>query len=347
MPFPLDPVRLRRSLSWWFVVTVVACCVPSVARANVVRTENAPNADPTGQLSISPGRIEPDVQPGVRTTRKITLFNDRSDEIDVSVIPTDLGQSSDPRNVAQRVENGEFGAGEWLTPEITDIRMKPFEQVDFLVVIDPPLDASVGTSLAGLAIDSSIATGAIGTANEPEDSTAPILLAEGLLQIFLNVPGPVEHKLRIVDVDLRDKFIFGSQRFAIWNVTFANDGTVNEHVDGRVDVQSIFGNAAHSERIKDYIVLRGAKRTVRVVWSDIPAVGAFTATAKVHGDDAARIEQSSERLVIFPWWLGVVLGVAILGPFLYLWWRRRQDWRRYLAEEEWDASPDDDPTLAR
>ncbi|MBC7632032.1 hypothetical protein [Aeromicrobium sp.] len=346
MPFLLDPTRVRCTLGSWLVLCLVAACgAPAPASANVVRTQNPPNTDPTGQLSISPGRIETDVQPGVRTTQKITLVNDSDQEIDVSVIATDLGQSSDPRNVAQRVEKGEFGAGSWLTPEITDFRMKPFELVAFLVVIDPPTDATVGTSLGGLAIDSSIASGAIGTANEPEGATAPILLAEGLLQIFLTVPGDVDHKLRIVDVDLRDKYVFGSQRFAIWNVTFANAGTVNEHVAGRVDITSVFGNAAHSEKIDDYVVLRGARRTVRVVWSDIPAIGAFTATAKVHGDNADRIEASSERLVIFPWWLIVILLVAVLAPFLYLWWRRRQDWRQYLAEDAWDA--EDDPTLAR
>ena len=328
-PFAIPSARHLQAL----LVLTLLLVMPAQARAEVKRTVLPASTDPTGHLNISPGRYEHDVTPGTRQVFQVELLNDNDQAIDVSVDATDLGQSTDPHNVASRVEGGEFGAGDWLTPEVRDLRLLPFERVRFNVVVDPPVDAPVGTSLAGVAIDSTLADGSIGT----RDATGNYL-AEGLIQVFLTVPGPVSHKLRITDVKVRDKFVFGSQRFAVWDVTFRNDGTVNEHVNGSVDVNSIFGNSAYHSRIRELIVLRGATRTTRVVWNDLPWVGAFSATAKVRGDDARQVEASSGRVVVFPWWLGVLLAVVILGPFLFLWWRRRQDWKQFLEEDDWSES---------
>ncbi|MCW2949216.1 MAG: hypothetical protein JWN41_229, partial [Thermoleophilia bacterium] len=261
---PIDHIPAHRSLCrrtplTTLIVAIACCCVaPQSAAARVVHIQHDVNNTPTGHLIISPGRFEHDVVPGVRTTVKVTLLNDNETPIDVSVEPTDLGQSTDPRGIAQRVEHGEFGAGDWITSEVGDIRMAPFEELQFLAVVDPPVDAAVGSNLAGLAIDSTDAVGAIGT----HDANG-IYLSEGLIQLFMTVPGDVRHKLTISSVEVRDKFVFGAHRFAVWDVTFHNGGTVNEHVAGKVDVRSIFGNSAHSEPINDLIVLRGATRTER------------------------------------------------------------------------------------
>lgn len=335
-------VRTGRTLISLLTALIAVLAYAGTAHAEVVRTQRAASDDSAKHLTISPGRLEQDVVPGQRTTFKVTLYNDNDTPVDISVSGVDLGQSSDPRGVASKVEDGEFGAGDWLTSEVSDIRLNGFEQVEFLVVIDPPADAAVGTNLGGVSIQSAPAEGPIGI----EGPTA-LLLPEGIIQVFLTVPGPVEHKLQITDVRERDKFIFGSQRFAVWDVTFRNDGTVNEHATGNVQIRSLFGNSAHTERITDLIVLRGATRTTRVVWNDIPPFGAFTAVAKVRGDDAKSVERSSARLVIFPWWLAVLLLAVVVFPFVFLWWRRRQDWRHYLDDEEWDPEADEDPSLVR
>jgi hypothetical protein len=313
--------------------------VPTMAAAEVVREQGSPSAEPTGRLFISPGRIEEDVEPGVRTTLGITLTNDSEDPFDVSLRPTDIGATADPRNVASQVEDGEFGAGDWLVPEVSVLRIEPFETVTFDLVVDAPLSAPIGTNLAGLIVDSTVAEGPVGT----EDSDS-IFRVEGLIQIFLTVPGPVEYDLRIVDVDVRDKAIIGGQRFAVWDVTFQNNGTVNEHVTGTVAIKSLFGNTAHRENINDLIVLRGAKRTTRVVWRDLPWIGAFTPEVRVRGDNAEKQTATGERVVIFPWWLPIALAMSILLPAIWLWWRRRQEWRYYLDEEGLDDESEEDGT---
>ncbi len=308
---------------------------PADAAATVEREFNSPNDDATGLLLISPVRIERDVEPGVRFTEKIVLTNDSDSEIDITLSGTDLGTSSDPFSIAAKTEDGEFGAGDWIEPEITDLRLAPWEKVSFELRINPPLDAPVGTNLGALSVDTTVATGAIGT-GDFEGS----FRVESLVQLFLTVPGPVEHKLRIKDVDVRDALVTGSQRFAVWDVTFSNQGTVNEHVSGTVDIKSMFGNSVHRVRIEELIVLRGAERTVRVVWNDVPWVGAFTPTVRVRGDDARPVRATGERVVVFPWWLPIVIGLLVVMPIGWLWWRRRQEWKLYLDDDTWDEYPE-------
>ncbi|MCW2925408.1 MAG: hypothetical protein JWM98_2812 [Thermoleophilia bacterium] len=314
---------------------------PPGASATVVRKAGTPSANPSGLLNIAPGRIEEDVQPGVRKTLRVRLTDDSEQPFDVSMRGTDVGPSSDPHSVASEAENGEFGAGDWLVPEVVNLRLQPFETVEFDVVVDPPDDAPVGTNLAGLIVQSTVADGPIGTA----DSTSSFRV-DGLIQIFLTIPGPVDHDLQVTDVRLRDSLVLGRHRFAVWDLTFRNRGTVNEHVSGRARVRSIFGNSPYSMQLNDLLVLRGGTRTTRVVWRDLPWVGAFRLEARMRGDDARPLNRESERMYILPWWLPVVLVLSILLPFVYLWWRRRREWRMYLDDEGDVHGFEDDDGLA-
>ncbi|MCB0879818.1 MAG: hypothetical protein KDC46_12670 [Thermoleophilia bacterium] len=304
----------------------------TTADAAVERKILGPNDEPSGLVIVSPFRIEEDVQPGVRKTIQMTLTNDSDKEVDITLTPTDLAASSNPRSFIQKVEDGEFGAGDWLVPEIIDDRLAPWEQIKFDLVIDPPTSAPVGTNMAGLSVDTALAEGEPGTG----DQQTGVARAEALVQIFLTVPGPVEHKLRIVDVDVRDTLVLGSQRFVVWDITYRNDGTVNEHVEGTFDVRSIFGNSAHREPIESSLVLRGSTRTQRIVWRDLPWVGAFTPEVKVRGDDAKLISATGERVIVFPWWLPVIILLLVVAPAVWIWWRRRQEWKLYLDDEDWD-----------
>lgn len=301
------------------------------AHARVDREIRQVNPDPSGLVYVSPFRLEEDVEPGVRRVIRLGLTNDSPDTVDVTITPTDLGPASSPQAVAEKTEDGEFGAGDWIRPEVTDERLQPWEHIELDVVIDPPIDAPVGTNLAGLSVSSSPATGKPGAG----DFENPVVVVDALVQVFLTVAGPVEHDLRIVDVDLRDKVVIGNQRFVVWDLTFQNDGTVNEHASGSIDIRSIFGNTAHREPVQSYIVLRGSKRTVRVVWRDLPWVGVFHPEARIRGDDARLVEANGPSVWVLPWWLPVVLVVTIVGPFVAMWWRRRREWRMYLDDDDW------------
>lgn len=333
----LSSNRPARGIVIAFGVALLTLAMAQTTSAKAVREQLPESANPTGRLFISPGRIEQDVEPGVRRTIPITLTNDSPDPFDVTLRTTDLGQAPNPRSVATQVEDGEFGAGDWLSTDVEDFRLAGFEQITFDLIVDPPVDAPTGTNLAGLVVDSTPGEGPIGT----KDSDS-IFRIEGLIQVFLTVPGPVKHDLRITGVDVRDALVTGGQRFVVWDVKFANDGTVNEHVNGKFVVKSIFGNAAYSERIAQQLVLRGGTRTVRIVWRDLPWVGLFTPNVQVRGDDAKRITATGERVIVFPWWLPLAIGAAIVVPPLFLWWRRRREWRMYLEDEDADEEADEE-----
>lgn len=317
--------------------TLALLAIPASAAA-LERTERNTNGEPTGLVAVQPARIELDVVPGTRQVVRMTLVNDADFEVDVTVTPTDLEAAADPRNFVDKTEDGEFGAGDWLFPEITHERLKPWELIEFDLVIDPPLTAAVGTNLAGLTVNTAPAKGVPGT----EDQQTGLLSVEALVQVFLTVPGPVKHDLRIEDVDVRDRLVLGGQRFVVWDVTFRNAGTVNEHVTGSIDIRSIFGNSAHRERIDETIVLRGATRQHRLIWRDLPWVGAFTPNVTVRGDDAKKVTAVGERIVVFPWWIPVVFLVLVATPMAWIWWRRRQEWRLYLDDQLDDELGDAD-----
>lgn len=309
-------------------------CLAPTSLAAPTRIAGSPSSEPTGRLFISPGRVERDVQPGVRSTIKIRLTNDSDGPFDISLRTSDTGPAESPFSVASAVENGQYGAGDWLTPEIIDLRLDAWETIEFNLIVDPPDNAPVGTSMAGLIFNSGVAEGAIGTA----DSTS-MFKVEGLIQIFLNIPGPIKNDLRIVDVTTRDSVMLGNQRFVVWDVTFANYGTVNDHVSGELVARSIFGNAAQREKISNLLVLRGGKRTTRVVWRDLPLVGAFTPHVRIQGDDQKVTKKSGKRIVILPWWIPAGILVLIIVPMLTMWLRRRREWQQYLEQDEetWDA----------
>lgn len=326
----------RARLCLVLATTLLALTNPSSASAQVKRTMLSPNDDASGLVIISPFRIEEDVEPGVPERIEMTLTNDSDKAVDLTLGSTDIAAASDPRNFVEKTEDGEFGAGDWLQTEVKDIRLQAWEQVTFDLTVTPPVDAPVGTNLAGITVISSGASGKVG-AEEVDESTG-LFRAETLIQVFLTIPGPVRNDFRIVDVDVRDTFVLGSQRFVVWDVTFENRGTVNEHVSGSLDVRSIFGNRASRETIPQSLVLRGSKRIQRVIWRDLPWVGAFTPEVRVRGDDAKLKTATGERVVIFPWWLPVAILLSILLPALLLWWRRRQEWKLYVDEEDWSDS---------
>ena len=124
----------------------------------------------------------------------------------------------------------------------------------------------------------------------------------------------------------------GDARFAVWNVTFANTGSVNEHVSGTIKVRSLFGTTVHTLQLKDLLVLRGATRTQRVVWSELPWVGAFRPIVSVRDDDGKRVEAQGPWVTVLPWWLPVLAAALILLPVVMWWLRRRREWKQYLAE---------------
>jgi hypothetical protein len=307
------------------------------AAAKVTR-EILPNPEPSNLINISPIRIERTVNPGVPETEHVKLYNDSSDRVNLTLTVVDLGPPEDETTLAQPLDAGayEFGAGEWLSPEITDTVLKPFEKLEFDVKIVAPGDAPVGSSFAGLDFE-------FESQKPVETSQSHVAVKlHSLLQILLTVPGPVKNDLELLSAKTRDAFHMGGTSFVTYGLRYENDGTVNDHVNGDITITSLFGNKVEKIPLHERILLRGAKGSDRKVWSDLPRFGLFRSTLHIKGDDGKVITKDLGRVYVLPpWWLIVLIIALIVVPPVYLWWRRRREWMLYMEDEEWDADGDE------
>jgi hypothetical protein len=332
--------RLRRArhialaLTSLLAVTGVGFAVPSDA---AVTREQLSNAEPTNLVNISPIRIDRDVSPGDHLVEPVTIFNDDPDPASIKINVIDLGPPKDETLLTEPIFEGsaEFGAKDWITPDVTSLDLKPFEKVKFDVVIEPPADAPVGSSYAGLQF-------VIADTQAKVDKSAVGIKISSVMQILLTVPGAVTQKLTLLDAQTRDAFHVGSTSFVTYGARYKNDGTVSDHVKGKVVVTSIFGNKAEELPIKERTLIRGATGSSRLVWSDPPAFGIFTSKLELQGDDGKVITKDLGRVILLPpWWLIALIVALIVIPPVYLWWRRRREWMLYMEDEEWDADGDE------
>jgi hypothetical protein len=199
------------------------------------------------------------------------------------------------------------------------------------VVIAPPADAPVGSSYAGIQFvigDSATSVG---------DASVGIKISS-VLQILLTVPGPVEQKLTLLEAETRDAFHLGSSSFVTYGVRYRNDGTVSDHVHGKITIKSLFGNTVKTIDLRERTLIRGAMGSDRKVWADPPAFGLFTSTLDIEGDDGKVLHRDLGRVIILPpWWVLALIVAALVLPPVYLWWRRRREWLLYMDDEDWDV----------
>lgn len=331
-------LNFRCSVACAAFVAAVCLVAPTLASAAIER-EILTNAEPTNLVNISPIRLENDVQPGVRTTERITIFNDSSSVVTVKAKVVDLGPPKDETILAEPVLDGyKFGAKDWVTSELDETTLQPFEKIRFDVVIDPPVDAPVGSSYAGVEFQFE----GKGTADAGNGGKVALRFTT-MLQVLLTVPGPVEHDLKLLRADARDMFHFGSTAFVTYGLLYENAGTVSEHVNGEIQITSLFGNKVKKIDLGERALIRGARGTDRAVWTDPPMFGIFTATATIRGDDGKESSKEIGRVVLLPpWWVIALVVASLVLPPVYLWWKRRQEWKLYLEDEEEELEDSDE-----
>lgn len=323
-----------RSILLLASLVLLAWCAPASAE---VEREILTNAEPTNLVNITPVRIESTVDPGNVTVERISIFNDSDLRVSMKSTVFDFGPPTDEGTLGEPVPPGlfEFGASSWITPELVETVLEPFEKVTFDVVVEPPLDAPVGSSYA--AIEYEFAGG-----DEPEGSSEIGLRITALMQILLTVPGPIEHDLKFLKADTRDAFRIGNTSFVSYDLRYRNDGTVHEHIKGEIEVTSIFGNVVETIDLGERVLIRGATGTDRATWTDLPRFGIFTATATIEGDDGTKHSRDIERIVLLPpWWVIALLVASLVIPPIWVWHRRRQEWLAYLEDEGWDEGEED------
>jgi hypothetical protein len=211
-----------------------------------------------------------------------------------------------------------------------------------LVSITPPIDAPVGSNFAGLLVK----MGDLKEASSEVTSSGGTKVGvdiRALVQIYPRVPGDIVNDVEISKPRVADTFLFTGNRFVVYEVDIENTGNVHSQVSGRTVVNSMFGNSVTDIKMRDMLVLRGSKRTARFVWTNPPKFGRFSATATILDGEQKSHKLKFPKVLILPpwWWFAIAIGAIVFGV-AGSWWRRRDDWRQYLDEDDWDESWDDD-----
>lgn len=329
--------NFSRNLLCRLALTIALLVVLPAPLAHAMKRVQLPtDAQGSGLFSVAPDRYEGDVHPGKTTTVTMRLTNETGSPVQVTLNATDLAAAADLTSLIEMVDDGKYGAGSWLEFEQKTFRMEQREQVEFGVKVMPPLDAPVGTNLAGVQVE---AVAISDDASTP--GTAVNFRIEGLAQIFVIVPGEIRHDTRIVSAKVSDSFLFHGSGFVAYEVEFENRGNVNDHVSGEIAVRSMFGNAVESLPINETIVVRGSRRIARVIWPSPPRFGRFVGHAQVTSDSKNLRAKTSAVVILPPWWWFVAFFVVIVLPLIYTMWQRRRAWRAYLADEFDDENFDD------
>ena len=298
----------------------------------------APDTPEDGLLGVTPDRWLSSVDPGSSTTFKLTVTNKTGGDATVFFIPTDLEPAKDPARLSDVVSDAKYGAGDWIQPEVPKATLPNLSKVVIDVTVAPPKNAPVGSNFGGLLVQ-------LKTPENPDiksSGAAVIPKAQALVQIYPRVNGPVIKDLEITKVEAEETLKFLGSRFVRYDIEYENKGTVNEAVGGSLLINSMFGNTVEKLAVPELLVLRGAKRRVRVVWTDPPRFGRFTSQVKVDTSAGQERKQGDTVTILPPWWVILAIVLTILFGIFFTWRRKNQDWRQYLDEEDWDEDFDDE-----
>jgi hypothetical protein len=291
-----------------------------------------------GEFSVSPDRVEMDVVPGKPSIIQMRLINAVDSPVTVALSMVDVGASSKPGGLVQIVKHSQYSAASWVVPDTTGLHMPPLGEADFNLTVTPPIGAPVGTNSAGLAVavqaDNSKTTG----------NNRISFKVQGLVQLFFDVPGKIKHDVKVSSATIDDSFIFGGQRIVAYELGLRNNGNVNETISGKINVDSLFGNATKTLDVPPLVVLRGSTRSWRIIWDGTPRFGRFTAVGDLHSDSQEHLTAHFPAVTVLPpWWWFLIAFIVLLIPLARWWYERQFGWRKYLDEDDdWDEDWDDD-----
>lgn len=285
--------------------------------------------EPDGLITLTPDRVERNVIPGQSTIIPIRIMNGADVPVKAVLSVQDLEAADDSDRFVQAVKKAKFGASTWITPETNEISLVSGEQVELNLTVLPPPNAPVGANYAALRVSVQEV--------DKDGKTKVGFRASGISQLFLTVPGEVVRDTRIAATRVSDQWMFNGGGFVSYEVDIENRGNVHDLVSGEVVIQSLFGNSVAKLKLDERYILRGSTRTVRVIWTDPPRFGRFSGTATITGRADKKLSKQVPQVTVLPPWWWIALGVlVVLLPIGVTWKRRRDDWKQYLDDEDFD-----------
>ncbi len=317
---PLPAVTLP--LLGLLLVLLVLAAWPRPALAYTVEKHDD---EVTGQIVITPTKVEMNLDPGDSGTAEVTVINRTGDTVTFQFTIEDFEGSRDPSKatVFMGDEPSPWGASGWLVPELDSIVLEQGEAVTFDVRVDVPPDAEPGGHYAVLF--------ASRTLNRYEQE-AGVKITNRVGTLFLiTVSGDIIEDGYLSPLEVP----FFSQYGPInMGLVFNNEGNVHLKPGGKVIIRNIFGHTVAEIPVHEWVVLPESSRRNTVEWNGRRLFGRYTASAELtYGSDEIPVFAQASFWVI-PWKIIVAILVAVFCITAIAWLLHRRSVRRKEEKAE-------------
>lgn len=263
----------------------------------------------TGQLVISPTKVELDANPGETVSRDITVANRTEQTATIRFSLEDFEGSNNPSQatVFMGEDDSDRGARRWLSPEVSSIVLKQGEAITFRVKVSIPRNSEPGGYYAALFADST-------SEIEGEPVPAADIPTRVNCLFLIRVSGNVREEGSLKNLEVPYLSEYGPVDLGL---VFNNLGNVHLKPSGRIIITNLLGQTVAEIPVKEWVVLPEASRRTVVQWEGNFLLGRYTARAEIDygpGDNKLTVSRS---FWVIPWKI-VLAGLATLLALLLL-----------------------------
>ena len=199
-------------------------------------------------------------------------------------------------------QDKKIGLAKWIKFPESEVKLNPHERRIISYTIKIPAVTPPDEYMGGI-----VAESAAPIKNKGSHQFAISVLQRAALIVTQRLPGPAIQKLLFLSFTkswIKEKLKF--------DLVLKNAGNIHLDPQAKIIVTDIFGNRVDYLKVPNLgTVFPGKTSNLSVMWPNPPIIGIFTANARVSYGNGKIIEQSL-RFLIFPWWLLIVLIVAVI-----------------------------------
>jgi hypothetical protein len=251
-------------------------------------------------ITVTPTVFDDVVKPGDHRTFRVRVLNQtrRAFRFETGFVDMESGPQSDGGRRFLDPGESDWGAARWMRVSPATFTLGPATNEELQLTVDVPADAGGGGRYAALLIR-----------GVPVEGDGNLRVTSEISVLTLLQVGSKVHRDLRIDVGAPHSPRWRGGR-ATWTVTFRNHGDVHENVSGHLAFDGLFGSI-QQRRIEPFILLPGGthEQEFRVDLRDAPDL--WRAVAHVDLGGKHDRTPSSSRVLVLPWWLLVVLAVAI------------------------------------
>lgn len=281
----------------------------------------------TGQIVISPTKIELNADPGDRVIREISLTNRTGEPVTFQFSTEDFEGGSDPSQATEFMgESGSpWGAADWIEPEVSSIVLDQGETLTLTATIRVPPNAEPGGHYAALFASRTI---------DKVEEGAAIKVTERVGTLFLiTVSGNIVHDGVLDEPEIKNFSEYGPVNIGL---VFNNLGNVHEKPTGKVVIRNLLGQTVAQIPVEEWVVLPDSSRRTLVQWGGKYHFGRYTATAEIGYSEERSLLLAQTSFWVIPWKIvaAALAGIAAILAFTYLMRKRRQAGRKSRTQLE-------------